>query len=122
MIRIAAVFVLLAVAAQANPPPVGSADWNELHEFSPWIEQQYSVYGLCCSVADARVPQRDELRVVDGRRQVLWSRRHWDDAPEEPRWLDIPSDAVLPGTSPTGGTIVWVYRGAVRCAIFGGAV
>ncbi len=120
--RTLAILALLAGSAQAAPPPAGSPDSVIMHEFSGWIEAQYSAYGLCCSVADARPMGPDEIRLTNGVYQVLYSRTHWDEAPDPGVWLDIPHDAFLPGVSPVGMPIVWVYHGSVRCAIMAGAV
>lgn len=47
--------VLVPGVAWADPPPVGSDDWNVMHPYKEWVESQRDGLGRsCCSTGDGR--------------------------------------------------------------------
>ena len=114
-----ALALLLTTQAYAMPPEPGSDDELAIRGYEQWITQmQTKDGGLCCSIADGRVVADSELRVRDGRWEVLYSHRHWGDAATE-QWLPILPDAIQPSPNPVGLPVVWIWHGQVRCASLG---
>ena len=120
-IRAAALLLLLATAALAAPPIPDSDDARAMAGFESWINDQRGPLGLCCSISDGRPVSAHEIRIRDGHYEVLYAKRHWPEG-NNVSWLPVPQEAILPGVSPLGMPVVWIYRGVVRCFVNAGAV
>ena len=111
---------LFSAPALARPPAPGSEDAAIMHDFVEWITTQSSSTGqYCCDLSDGRPLHADEIRVIDGHYQVLYTKRHWDNGTEQ--WLQVPKEAILPQLSPVGYPIVWILNAHVYCFALSGA-
>ncbi len=120
MMRFFLAAALFVSPAFARPPAPGSEDAMIMHDFAEWVMTQHSPTGqYCCDISDGRPLHSDEIRVVDGHYEVLYTKRHWTYGTEE--WLVVPKDAILPQLSPVGYPIAWVFREHVYCLALAGA-
>lgn len=120
-----AAVVLVPGMAWATPPPVGSADAQELQRFTDderaWIAKQHDQNGrFCCSEGDFSFVS---VREVDGHLEI--KAKHpdmergipsgWIDV-EESRRVDLTGQRSVPEV-----VAAWFYKGRVQCVITGSA-
>jgi hypothetical protein len=120
MKRILLAAVLFTSPAWGRPPPPGSEDALIMQDFVEWVTTQHAPSGqYCCDLSDGRPLKAEEIRVVDGHYEVLYTKKHWIYATEE--WLKVPDEAILHQLSPVGYPIVWVAGERVFCLALVGA-
>jgi hypothetical protein len=111
---------LFSTPALARPPPSGSEDAAIMHDFIEWVTTQSSPSGqYCCDLSDGRPLHAEEIRIIDGHYQVLYTKKHWENGTEQ--WLQVPKEAILPQLSPVGYPIVWILDARVYCFALSGA-
>jgi hypothetical protein len=117
MLKLAAtLWLLLGLTAMAAPPPVGSDDYEIMHDYATWIEHQHTADGRwCCTVADGRPVA---ARIKGDHWQVFISSRQFDQAPNA--WVDVPADRVIRAANPVGVPIAWFFRTVLCFAPPGG--
>jgi hypothetical protein len=112
--------MLFATPVLARPPAPGSEDAVIMRDFTEWVTTQHAQSGqYCCDLSDGRPLKADEIRVVDGHYEVLYTKKHWIYATEE--WLKVPDEAILHQLSPVGYPIAWVFKEHVFCLALVGA-
>lgn len=109
---------LAAFAALAAPPPAGSEEAKAFKPYAQWFNEQSGPWGLCCSIADGREVD------VKTKGEHFWVRFLHPETvvgevkPVAGQWYEVPPEAVLHGTNPTGRAIAW-WLGNYQLAING---
>ncbi len=120
MTRLLLAAILFASPVLARPAPPGSTDEAIMHDFRDWITHQNAPTGqYCCDLSDGRPLMADEVRVVNGHYEVIYTKKHWPDGTGQ--WLPVPKEAILPQLSPVGYPIAWIVDGRVICFAITGA-
>lgn len=79
--------------------------------FRAWITTQHDPAGRwCCDLGDGR-PVDAKIEGDHWRAHV--TPEHFPG--EVDRWVDVPDDAVIRGSNPTGVAILWLYNGRTQC-------
>ena len=89
---IIAAAILIASAAHAEPPPVGSDDWKIMEPYAPWIRTQHSYNGgRCCDETHDGRPVDAEIRTDEDGSTHWWvhvETKHWPTLPDH--WEKVP--------------------------------
>ena len=115
-----------AAPAFAEPPPVGSEDYEILAPFGDWIaaQNQPGTVVSCCNIGDGRIV---EHRVREGHLQIRFV--HPETLPDYPyahrpavgQWYPVPDNSILRGptgapiANPTGVDVGWWLGGRILC-------
>ena len=105
----ASIALLLSATVLAAPPEGLTLD----PEISAWFKsvrnpKLKAFGGVCCDQSDGRVLRDDEWRAGSEGYEVRL----------EGEWRPVPAEAVLDRIdNPTGGAVVFVYRGEILCFV-----
>lgn len=120
-----AAIVLVPGLAWADPPPVGSDDWNVMHPYKEWVAGQHDRLGRwCCEISDGRPV---DARISGGDHwEVHIVPQQWAEGNSTrpgpsvngvltDHWMLVPDEKITHGANPTGHPILWMYQGRIQC-------